>query len=71
MIVNRARSLIYATGLPPATVAAATKALELIELDRELVASPLRMARRFTTTLNLPHAESAIVPIIVGDPRGR
>ena len=68
MIVNRARSLIYATGLPPATVAAATKALELIELDRELVASPLRMARRFTTTLNLPHAESAIVPIIVGDP---
>ena len=68
MIINRARSLIYATGLPPATVAAATKALELIELDGDLAASPLRMARRFTTTLNLPHAESAIVPIIVGDP---
>jgi 8-amino-7-oxononanoate synthase len=68
LMVNRARSLIYGTGLPPASVAAAIAALDLIGTDAALVAAPLRKARRFTTALSLPEAESPIVPLIVGDP---
>ena len=68
LMVNRARSLIYATALPPAAVAASIAALDLIENDSDLVEAPLRKARRFTAALNLPEAESPIVPLIVGDP---
>jgi len=68
LLVNHARSLIYATGLPPATVAAAIAALDLIEGDAALVAAPLAHARRFTRALGLALAESPIVPLIVGRP---
>jgi 8-amino-7-oxononanoate synthase len=68
LIANRARSLIYTTGLPPGTVAAAVAALGIIETDKALVARPLALARRFTAALNLPAAESPIVPLIVGEP---
>ena len=66
LLVNRARSLIYATGLPPAAVAAASSALEIIENDRELVRIPIERARRFTRQLGLPEPESTIVPLITG-----
>ena len=68
LMPNRARSLIYSTGLPPAAVAAATAALDLIANDAELVAAPLNKARLFTSLLNVASAESAIVPVIVGTP---
>ena len=64
---TRARTFIYSTGLPPPVVAAAIAALELIERDAAYTAEPLRKARLFTRALNLPEAESAIVPVIVGD----
>lgn len=67
LMVNRARSLIYTTALPPGTLAAAEKGLELIENDPGLTALPLARARAFTRALNLPEALSAIVPLIVGD----
>ena len=67
LIVNRARSLIYTTALPPGTLAAAEKGLELIESDPGLVAKPVARARAFTQALNLPAAVSAIVPLILGD----
>ena len=66
LMASRARSLIYTTGLPPGVVAAAIAALDIIEGDAELVAAPLRKARAFTARLNLPAAESPIVPLIVG-----
>jgi 8-amino-7-oxononanoate synthase len=68
LMVNRARSLIYATGLPPATIAASIAALTLIEQDQDLTAAPLKRARHFTGALGLPLAESPIVPLIVGKP---
>ncbi len=66
LIRNRARSFVYSTGLPPGTVAAACKALELIAADAALVAAPLARARLFTEATGLPPAASAIVPLRCG-----
>jgi 8-amino-7-oxononanoate synthase len=64
---NRARTFVYSTALPPATTAAAIAALDIIANDAELTARPLAKARAFTRALNLPDAQSPIVPVIVGD----
>lgn len=65
---NRARSLMFSTGLPPASVAAASAALRIIREDPELRARPLANARRFTAALGRPPAESPIVPVVLGEP---
>ena len=67
-IKTRARSLIYTTALPPASVAGALAALDIIAADPKLARSPLAKARRFTTSLGLPPAQSPIVPLILGTP---
>lgn len=67
LIRNRAPSFVYSTGLPPGTIAAAAEALRIIESDAARVARPLELARRFTRELGLPEAQSAIVPIVIGD----
>ncbi|HUC50003.1 MAG TPA: 8-amino-7-oxononanoate synthase [Xanthobacteraceae bacterium] len=64
---TRARTFIYSTGLPPPVIAAAIAALDIIEGDPAYAAGPLRKARLFTRALNLPEAQSAIVPVIVGE----
>lgn len=68
LMASRARSLIYTTGLPPSVVASAIAALDIIATDHARVARPLALARRFTAALNLPAAESPIVPLIVHEP---
>ena len=45
LVRNRARSFVYSTGLPPGIVAAASRALDLIATDKELVRRPSRCAR--------------------------
>jgi len=67
LMQNRARTMIYSTGLPPATIAAAIAALEVIERDPAYAAQPLQKAQSFTALTNLPRATSPIVPLLIGD----
>jgi 8-amino-7-oxononanoate synthase len=67
LIRNRARTLIYSTGLPPACVAASIAALDVIEREPAYAALPVQKAKAFTQALGLPEAQSPIVPVIVGE----
>ena len=67
LIRNRARTLIYSTGLPPACVAAAIAALDLIEREPGYAALPVQKAKAFTKAAGLPEAQSPIVPVIIGE----
>jgi len=64
-LTTAARSLIFATALPPATLAASLAALTIIASQPHLVAKPLAHARLFTSLLGLEPASSAIVPIML------
>ncbi len=67
LLKSRARTLLFATGLPPASVAAAIAALDIIESEPELTAKPLAKARAFTKHLGLPEAQSPIVSLVLGE----
>lgn len=67
LIRNRARTLIYSTGLPPACVGAAIAALDLIEREPAYAALPVQKAKAFTNRAGLPDAQSPIVPIVIGN----
>jgi len=60
-----ARSVIYSTGLPPATVAASLAAIKIMGLQPKLAEKALANARHFTSLMGLEKAESAIVPVVV------
>jgi 8-amino-7-oxononanoate synthase len=64
---NRARTLIYSTGLPPSAVAAAIAALDLIEHEPSYAALPVQKAKAFTQRVGLPDAQSPIVPVVIGE----
>jgi 8-amino-7-oxononanoate synthase len=67
LLVCRARTLVYTTGLPPSAVAAALAALDLVESDPELVRRPRRSAALFCRLLDLAEPASCIVPLVLGD----
>jgi len=69
LLRTRARSLIYSTGLPPASAAAALEALKIIRADPHLCDAPVQKAAAFCKALNLPAPQSPIVPLILGDER--
>ncbi len=69
LIRNRARSFVYSTGLPPASVAASIAALDLIAREPTYAALPLAKARQFTRLTGLAEAQSPIVPLVIGDAR--
>ncbi len=66
LLRNRARTLIYSTGLPPAIVAAAIAALDVIEHQPDYAALPLAKAKAFARSAWLPEPESPIVPVVLG-----
>jgi 8-amino-7-oxononanoate synthase len=71
LLVNRARSFVYTTGLPPAAVAAAGAALELVAAEPERRAMLARHARRLREGLGAlgltAWGDTHIVPLVVGD----
>src|SRR5258707_5038918 len=67
LVRNRARTLIYTTGLPPSVVAASIAALDLIEREPERLGLPLQQARAFTGAAGLPQAQSSVVPVVIGE----
>lgn len=67
LLKTRARTLVYSTAPPPASIAAALAALDVIEAEPDLAAAPLARAQAFTRALNLPLAQSPIVPVVIGE----
>jgi 8-amino-7-oxononanoate synthase len=73
-LLNRARTFIFSTALPPAVIGANLAAVKLLDEEPERrgrvceLASELRRALREDLGLNTP-SESQIVPVIVGGSR--
>lgn len=70
--INRARSFIYTTALPPSVIAAAIAAVELLDEHPDWGAELLRRAETFRTALksrglDTLNSESQIVPVLIGD----
>ncbi|HYC53464.1 MAG TPA: 8-amino-7-oxononanoate synthase [Candidatus Binatia bacterium] len=71
-LINRARSFIFTTGLPPACAAAAEAALDIIEAEPQRASGVLDRARKLglrlrSAGLDVPHVGSQILPIVIGD----
>jgi len=66
LLINRARGFVFTTGLPPAALGAAIEALRIMKAEPARGARALAHARRFSRALDLPAAQSAIVPVILG-----
>ncbi len=72
LLVNRARSVVFSTTLPPALCEALVVAIDVLESDPELRPRLWRNIRRFAEGLGRIGFEaeprSAIVPVILGTP---
>jgi 8-amino-7-oxononanoate synthase len=72
-LINRARTLIFSTALPPPSVMAARAALRIVREQPELVERARHNARLLreelaTLAFAVPDGETPIIPLIVGDP---
>lgn len=67
LLTSRARTFVYATGLPPGVLASAIAALDVIEAEPELRETTLRNARLFGSLIGQDVIESAIVPVHYGE----
>ena len=74
LLVNRARGFIFTTGLPPATLAAANAALDLIRSTPNLRERLFSHAKCLKTALidlgyTLLPSETQILPVVLGSPQ--
>ena len=74
LLINRARGFIFTTGLPPATLAAANAALDIIRSSPELRQRLFAHAKRLKTALTdlgytLLPTETQILPVILESPQ--
>ena len=71
LVVNRARTFVYTTGLPPAAAATAAAALDIVAAEPERRTAVLAHADRLRTALRAHgldvRGDTQIVPIVVGD----
>ncbi len=67
LLVSRARSFMFSTGLPPSACAAAFAALEIISEEPKRCERPVLLATKVAEALNLQPTGSAILPIILGE----
>ena len=66
-LLNTARGFIFSTSLPPPVVGAAIRAVELARTERWRSAKALGFADRVRAAFGLPHLDSAIFALMVGD----
>ena len=69
LLTNRARSLVFTTGLPPTVLAATLEALTIIDTEPERGARAMELACLFCELMDLDRPESTIVPVVLGDER--
>lgn len=74
VLVNRARGFIFTTGLPPATVAAADAALDVMRSEPQLRQRLFSHAKRLKRVLidlgyTLLPSETQILPVVLGRPQ--
>ena len=65
-LINRCRTQIYTTGLPPSVLASSIKAIDIIKKNPKLINRPMDNARYFCEIFKLNKPKSNIVPIILG-----
>ena len=74
VLINRGRGFIFTTGVPPATLAAANAALDVMRSSPELQQHLFSHAKRLKTALidlgyTLLPTETQILPVILGSPQ--
>lgn len=67
LLASRARTFVYATGLPPGVLAAAIAALDIMQAQPELGDKALSNARLFGSLIGRNGVNSAIVPVRYGE----
>ncbi|MDD4870690.1 MAG: 8-amino-7-oxononanoate synthase [Kiritimatiellae bacterium] len=73
VMINKARTFIYTTALPPAVIGSALGSLKVLKTNPELGKTLLNNARFFRERLNeaglkTGSSESQIIPVMVGNP---
>lgn len=74
LLINRARGFIFTTGLPPATLAAADAALNVMRSSPDLRKRLLKHAETLKTALTdlgytLLPSQTQILPVVLGEPK--
>ncbi|ACT58263.1 aminotransferase class I/II-fold pyridoxal phosphate-dependent enzyme [Hirschia baltica] len=67
LMISRARTFVFTTGLPPQVLGAALEAVNIINEDTHLAKNVMAKTTAFTDALGLPKPTSTIVPILLGE----